>query len=70
MKFEKMKAIKQQIEIGKQKFNINPMSAIKYLVDVELIENNSPEAVAKFLKDNPEGIDKKLLGQFFGKGYD
>lgn len=67
MKFEKKKAIKQQIEIGKQKFNINPMAGIKYLVDMELIEN-TPESVAKFLKENPEGIDKKLLGEFFGKG--
>lgn len=94
MKFEnkkKEKQLKQQLEIGKQKFNVDPemvplgvlhennsfffndfgirsqQQGIKYFLSMEVLEH-TPESIAKFLRDNAEGIDKSILGSYLCKG--
>jgi len=66
-KFEKKKHIKQQLELGKEKFNVNASRGIQYLVETGLIEY-SPESIARFIKDHGEELDKEQIGEYFAKG--
>ncbi|KAL6077477.1 Brefeldin A-inhibited guanine nucleotide-exchange protein 1 [Balamuthia mandrillaris] len=64
--FEKKKQLKQQLQEGIEKFNINPTKGIQYLEAAGILEH-TPESVAKFLKENNEKLDKYQIGQYFGK---
>lgn len=66
-RFEKKKHIKLQLETGKEKFNINATKGVQYLVDAGLVEY-TPEAVARFFKEQGEDLDKVQIGEYFAKG--
>eukprot|EP01087_Luapelamoeba_hula_P003570 TRINITY_DN1336_c2_g1_i2.p1 TRINITY_DN1336_c2_g1~~TRINITY_DN1336_c2_g1_i2.p1 ORF type:complete len:1437 (-),score=274.97 TRINITY_DN1336_c2_g1_i2:1280-5590(-) len=65
--FAKKAVLKQHIKIGKQKFNVNAALGVKYLVDHEILEYN-PAAIARWIRENPDGLDKKQIGTYFVKG--
>jgi hypothetical protein len=48
---------------------VAPKQGVQYLVDAGLVEY-TPEAVARFLKEQGEGLDKVQIGEYFAKGYD
>lgn len=52
---------------GVIKFNIKPEEGIRYLLDEHMIEN-SPEAVARFLREDTR-INKLLIGGYLASKY-
>ncbi|OMJ95949.1 hypothetical protein SteCoe_502 [Stentor coeruleus] len=65
MEFEKNKHLKTNLSKAVAKFNIKPILGIKFLHEAGYLNSSNPGEVAVFLKMTP-GIDKTVLGEFFG----
>lgn len=63
--FSATKQYKLQLSQGINKFNSSSKKGMRYLIEHGFVEN-SPEAVAKFLRSN-EGLDKTAIGDYLGE---
>lgn len=48
-------------------FNKKPENAINTYIKKGIIWNDTPEAIARYLFKMDKGLDKGLLGEYFGK---
>ncbi|OMJ92856.1 hypothetical protein SteCoe_4306 [Stentor coeruleus] len=65
VEFGKNKHLKMNLSKAVAKFNIKPALGIKFLHEAGHLNSNNPAEIAVFLKMTP-GIDKTVLGEFFG----
>ncbi|KAK9804748.1 hypothetical protein WJX72_003264 [[Myrmecia] bisecta] len=64
-RFNAIKEKKHSLEAGIALFNRDSLKGLASLIGSGTV-GNSPEAIARFLRDNAAGLDKAQLGELFG----
>lgn len=65
--FQSLKIKKTVFLEAIRQFNIKPKHGIKAFISAGIVENDSPEEIAKLLL-NTEGLDKAQIGEYLGEG--
>ena len=67
--FGKKKRLVEEIQTGILKFNLKPAKGVAYLVELGHLEN-TPLAVAQFLFQNQDRLNKTVVGDYLGRERD
>ena len=65
--FDRKQRLQQEMETGMLKFSLSPKKGIDFFLKTGHIDQNTPQAVAKFLHDYSKNLDKTAIGEYLGK---